>query len=31
MAHISMPVLVVGLITCALLELTGTFGYGTKL
>jgi len=31
MAHISMPVLVVGLITCALLEVTGTFGYGTKL
>jgi NhaB family Na+:H+ antiporter len=31
MAHISMPVLVVGLITCALLELTGTFGYGEKL
>jgi NhaB family Na+:H+ antiporter len=31
MAHISMPVLVAGLITCALLELTGTFGYGAKL
>ena len=31
MAHISMPVLVVGLITCALLEITGVFGYGTKL
>ncbi len=31
MMHISMPVLVVGLITCALLELTGKFGYGTKL
>jgi NhaB family Na+:H+ antiporter len=31
MAHISMPVLVVGLITCALLEATGTFGYGSKL
>jgi NhaB family Na+:H+ antiporter len=31
MAHISMPVLVVGLITCALLELTKTFGYGTEL
>ena len=31
MAHISMPVLVVGLITCALLEVTGTFGYGAKL
>ncbi|MDJ0751157.1 MAG: sodium/proton antiporter NhaB [Woeseiaceae bacterium] len=31
MAHISMPVLVVGLITCAILELTGWFGYGTKL
>ena len=31
MAHISMPVLVVGLITCALLELTGVFGYGEKL
>jgi len=31
MAHISMPVLVVGLITCALLEVTGSFGYGTQL
>jgi NhaB family Na+:H+ antiporter len=31
MAHISMPVLVVGLVTCALLEVTGSFGYGTKL
>jgi len=31
MAHISMPVLVVGLITCALLEITGTFGYGAQL
>ncbi|MEE4162981.1 MAG: sodium/proton antiporter NhaB [Woeseiaceae bacterium] len=31
MAHISMPVLVVGLITCIVLELTGTFGYGEKL
>ncbi|MDH3482212.1 MAG: sodium/proton antiporter NhaB [Gammaproteobacteria bacterium] len=31
MAHISMPVLVVGLITCALLEITGWFGYGTQL
>jgi len=31
MAHISMPVLVVGLATCALLEITGTFGYGAKL
>jgi NhaB family Na+:H+ antiporter len=31
MAHISVPVLVVGLITCAILELTGTFGYGSKL
>ncbi len=31
MAHISMPVLVVGLITCALLEVTGTFGYGAQL
>jgi NhaB family Na+:H+ antiporter len=31
MAHISMPVLAVGLITCAVLELTGTFGYGEKL
>jgi len=30
-AHISMPVLVVGLITCALLEVTGSFGYGAKL
>ena len=31
MAHISMPVLVVGLITCALLEITKTFGYGAQL
>ncbi len=31
MAHISMPVLVVGLITCALLEVTRTFGYGAQL
>ncbi|NNL62803.1 MAG: sodium/proton antiporter NhaB [Woeseiaceae bacterium] len=31
MAHISMPVLVVGLITCMLLEITRTFGYGAQL
>ncbi|MGB5331351.1 MAG: sodium/proton antiporter NhaB [Woeseiaceae bacterium] len=31
MAHISMPVLVVGLITCALLEVTKSFGYGQRL
>ena len=31
MAHISMPVLVVGLITCASLEMTGSFGYGAQL
>jgi Na+:H+ antiporter, NhaB family len=31
MAHISMPVLVVGLLTCALLEITKTFGYGAQL
>ena len=31
MAHISIPVLVVGLITCAILEVTGTFSYGAKL
>ena len=31
MAHISMPVLVVGLITCALLEVTRSFGYGAQL
>ena len=31
MAHISMPVLVIGLITCAVLELTKSFGYGTEL
>ncbi|MDJ0757927.1 MAG: sodium/proton antiporter NhaB [Woeseiaceae bacterium] len=31
MAHISMPVLVVGLITCAVLEVTKIFGYGTQL
>ncbi len=31
MAHISMPVLAVGLITCVLLEKVSLFGYGTKL
>jgi NhaB family Na+:H+ antiporter len=31
MAPISMPVLVCGLITCVLLEVTGFFGYGTLL
>ena len=31
MAHISMPVLVVGLLTCIMLEVTKTFGYGTQL
>lgn len=31
MAHISIPVFLVGLTTCALLELTGMFGYGAKL
>ena len=31
MAHISMPVLVVGLLTCILLEVTKTFGYGAQL
>ncbi|MBD2858148.1 sodium/proton antiporter NhaB [Spongiibacter sp. KMU-158] len=31
MAPITMPVLVIGLITCTVLELTGWFGYGTKL
>jgi NhaB family Na+:H+ antiporter len=31
MAHISMPVLVVGLITCLFLEFFGIFGYGAKL
>ena len=31
MAHISMPVLVVGLLTCMLLEVTRTFGYGVQL
>ena len=31
MAHISMPVLVVGLITCALLEKAKIFGYGAEL
>jgi len=31
MAHISMPVLVVGLLTCVLLEVTRTFGYGAQL
>ena len=31
MAHISMPVLVVGLLTCIVLELTKSFGYGAQL
>ncbi len=31
MAHISMPVLVVGLLTCMLLEITKSFGYGAQL
>jgi NhaB family Na+:H+ antiporter len=31
MAHISMPVLVVGLITCAMLEVTKVCGYGAQL
>ena len=31
MAHISMPVLVIGLVTCAVLELTRSFGYGAQL
>ena len=31
MAHISMPVLAIGLLTCVLLEITGAFGYGAKL
>ncbi|ANO50916.1 sodium/proton antiporter NhaB [Woeseia oceani] len=31
MAHISLPVFAVGLTTCVLLEVTGAFGYGTKL
>jgi NhaB family Na+:H+ antiporter len=31
MAHISMPVLVTGLATCALLEKTKVFGYGAQL
>ncbi|MCB1703410.1 MAG: sodium/proton antiporter NhaB [Halioglobus sp.] len=31
MAPVSAPVLVAGLMTCALLELTGFFGYGAKL
>lgn len=31
MAHISMPVLVVGLLTCMMLEVTKSFGYGTEL
>jgi len=31
MAHISIPVLIVGLVTCALLEVFGAFGYGAKL
>lgn len=31
MAPVTLPVLVTGLVTCALLELSGTFGYGHKL
>jgi len=31
MAHISMPVLAVGLITCMMLEITKSFGYGAQL
>jgi len=31
MAHISMPVLAVGLLTCILLEVTKSFGYGAQL
>ena len=31
MAHISMPVLVVGLLTCMTLEVTKSFGYGEQL
>lgn len=31
MAPVSVPVLIAGLMTCALLELTGTFGYGARL
>ena len=31
MAPVTIPVLVAGLLTCALLELTGRFGYGVKL
>ena len=31
MAHISMPVLGIGLLTCILLEVTKSFGYGAKL
>lgn len=31
MAHVSIPVFAVGLTTCALLEVTGAFGYGVKL
>ena len=31
MAPVTMPVLAFGLMTCALLEFTGKFGYGTKL
>jgi len=31
MAHISMPVLVVGLLTCVMLEVTKSFGYGAQL
>ncbi len=31
MAHISMPVLVMGLLTCVMLEVTKSFGYGAPL
>ncbi|WP_262696309.1 sodium/proton antiporter NhaB [Kordiimonas aquimaris] len=31
MSPVTIPVLIVGLITCALLEITGKFGYGSKI
>jgi NhaB family Na+:H+ antiporter len=31
MAHITVPAVIAGFITCILLEITGTFGYGAKL
>lgn len=31
MAHVTIPAVIAGLLTCVLLELSGKFGYGKKL